>query len=441
MDENAKMHGTIPLEYKLCKKDNKPTISSSNGIRNQFYKKYIDKLQSAKIAGGILAKKAITGPWTVQIDIINNCNNDCVGCWCHSPLLGELAMSPEIKKKYLETNLVMKLIDDLYKLGARDMYFTGGGEPFMHPDSVKIMEYVKSKGMRCDMSTNFTLMTEEKAMRLVDAGVDNMNCSIWAGSSEGYERTHPNKSASTFEQLRKKLFFMSHYKKKKMTAMPNIQIYNVISTLNYDDFENMIEFAFQVKANGIDFTPTDIVPGKTDTLMLDEKQRLWLLDKIRKIPKKIQYWEKYYRHRLTNMKLGSLARRMESDETEKGKYDKNIIGTFPCYAGFTFLRILADGSVNSCLKSQNIEIGNIYHNSIKTIWNSAKQEEFRNHTINYRVDNPYFNQIGNRYQSGNGCLLCCDNIEFNHLVHKKIRKLGPLLRTALYQYAVAEARK
>src|SRR5512147_2771053 len=112
---------------------------------NPLLVKAKDRLQQAKIAAGILDKKAYTGPITVQIDIMNACNQNCVGCWCHSPLLGDLAMSAETKKKFLPYKIAMKLIDDLDAMGVRDIYFTGGGEPFMHPQAVDIMEHVKKK--------------------------------------------------------------------------------------------------------------------------------------------------------------------------------------------------------------------------------------------------------------------------------------------------------
>lgn len=395
---------------------------------NKIANKLKDASQKARIALGIMRKKPLTGPWTVQIDITNTCNNDCVGCWCHSPLLGEFAMSEDEKKKFLPFKLVLKLLDDLDDLGVRDIYFTGGGEPFVHPNAVDIMEYVKKKGMRCDMSNNFTMMDEKKIERLIKAGVDNMNCSVWAGSPEAFERTHPNKTASAFFRMEK--MFRHFYERKKYLGKdkPTLHIYNVISTLNYDDFENMIEFAFRCKVTGVDFTPTDIVPGKTDSLMLDKKQRESLALQVKNIWPKFYEWEKKYEHKLIIKNYDQFLRRLSSDETEKGVYDKSIIGTIPCYAGYTFLRILADGSVNSCLKSIRIPIGNIYDKSIKEIWHSKKQCKFRKHTLDYDINDPFFNDIGNMFQKGNGCLLCCDNLGLNLAIHGEMEKVPKILR-------------
>ncbi|NTV23988.1 MAG: radical SAM protein [Nanoarchaeota archaeon] len=390
----------------------------------------LDKLAQAKIAAGIMDRKVYNGPWEVQIDLTNTCNNDCIGCWCHSPLLGELAMSPEQKKKRLTFDTARQLIDDLHAMGTRYIYFTGGGEPFMHPNALEVIEYVKHKGMITDMSTNFTLINEEKARRLVKAGMDHMNISLWAGSGYSYAATHPNKEEKDFDRLIAMLRYLADQKRKLGRNRPQVHIYNVISTKNYMDFENMIEIAYIARVNGIDFTPTDVVPGKTDSLMLSREQADELRQKVEAVPSLMQKMEKKYHHKIDFRGRQHFIRRLSNLGVSHGEYDSNIIGTMPCYAGYTFLRILADGNVNSCLKSVRIPVGNINEKSIRDIWHGAKQEEFRKHTIDYDPKNPYFENIGNEHQKGNGCYLCCDNLGINMAVHGSMKNMGMLKKTA-----------
>ena len=393
--------------------------------------RFIDKMSQAKIAAGILDKKVYNGPWEVQIDLTNTCNNDCVGCWCHSPLLGDLAMTVEEKKKKLPYKLVLKLIDELVAMGSRYIYFTGGGDPWAHPKTIEILEYVKKKGLIQDMSTNFSLVTKEKAERLVKAGCDHMNISMWAGSEKSYSDTHPNKTGKDFLKLVKMLKYVADLKKKYNKKKPIIHIYNVISTKNYYDFDNMLKTAYETQVNGIDFTPTDVVPGRTDSLMLSRKQADWLIDKVKNCESTMKKFEKEYNHKIEFRGKDHFIRRLSNIHQDKGEYDSNIIGQIPCYAGWTFIRILADGNVNSCLKSVRIPVGNIYKNTIKEIWHNKKQKEFRRHTLNYKLDNPYFQNIGNEHQTGNGCLLCCDNLGINMAVHGELRKLDPIRKTVL----------
>jgi MoaA/NifB/PqqE/SkfB family radical SAM enzyme len=213
-------------------------------------------------------------------------------------------------------------------------------------------------------------------------------------------------------------------KKRYKTNRPKITLYNVISSLNFDGFEKMVEFAFKSRADAINFTPTDIVPGLTDSLMLNETQRVWLVKKAENIWNKVHVWEKKHNHKIEFQEYENFLRRIRSNETETGIYDRSIIGKIPCYAGFTFLRILATGEVNSCLKSGRIPIGNIKYQSIKEIWISKKQQEFRKHTLNYDLNDSFFRNIGNTTQKGNGCLCCCDNLGWNVLFHREINKFS-----------------
>lgn len=388
-----------------------------------FYS-FKDNIQKYKIVAGIILKKPLAGPYSVHIDLTNHCNNDCISCWSFSPLVGFHTMDEETRKKQLPRKVAFRLINDLASMGTRQIYFTGGGEPFMHPDAIELMEHVKKKGMQCDMSTNFTLINEEKAKRLVNAGIDHINCSMWAGTAEAYEKTHPNRTAKDFYKVEKMIMYLNRIK----NDLPKVTIYNVISTQNYDDFDNMVEFAFKVKADAVNFTPTDVVPGFTDSLMLDKKQAIRLKKDVEKIWDKINLWEKKYKHKIEFQDYELFLKRISSENADKGIYDREVIGKIPCYAGFSFLRVLATGEVNSCLKSGRIPIGNIHKGSIKNIWKSKEQNRFRKHTLNYKIDDPFFHNIGNTTQKGNGCLYCCDNIGWNTIFHKEVVKFRKSFR-------------
>jgi MoaA/NifB/PqqE/SkfB family radical SAM enzyme len=213
-------------------------------------------------------------------------------------------------------------------------------------------------------------------------------------------------------------------KKKFRKNKPKITLYNVISSYNYEDFEKMVEFAFRVKADAVNFTPADIVPGLTDSLMLNKKKRDILIEDVKNIWDKTKGWERQYDHNIEFKDYELFLRRLEVKNIKKGHYDKTIIGKIPCYAGFNFLRILANGDVNSCLKSGRIPVGNIYKDNIKYIWMNQKQKQFRKHTLNYDINDPFFKNIGNTTQKGNGCLYSCDNIGWNLLFHQKIKKIS-----------------
>jgi len=311
-------------------------------------------------------------------------------------------------------------------MGVRAIYFTGGGEPFMHPQILDIMRHVKKKSIHLDMSTNFTLVNEKTAEEIVDIGIDHMNLSLWAGTPETYARLHPNKSRETFIKMAAVIDYIVKLKNQRKTTSPAIGMYNVVSRHNYHEVRKMIEFAFAHRFDDILFTPVDTVPDRTDSLMLNARQRGWLAADIRKLSGNIKELEDKHNHQLEFKDYQSFLRRLENNNAACDNYDSDILESFPsCYAGWSFARVLATGDVNSCLKSFKIPIGNIYKNSFKEIWLSEKQHEFRRHAIKYDRDDPYFNNMGNDLLTKDqGCDKCCDNLGINTAIHEKLMALG-----------------
>lgn len=390
-----------------------------------------DGVQQAKIACGILDKKVYTGPWHVQIDLTNVCNNDCLACWCNSPLLEEKAMRPEIRTQTLPLTVVLQLIDDLDGLGVRDIYFTGGGEPFMHPDILTIMRHVKAKGMRLDMSTNFTLVTKEIAQTLVELEVDHLNMSLWAASPEAYVALHPNKTAADFQRMIEVIDYIHQLKVKKQAIRPALGMYNVITARNYHEVAQMLEFAQCHRINDISYVPVDTVPGKTDQLKLSAQAREELQQVVAGLPELQQQLAVNSDHHVVFANLEVFGSRLASDGADAANYDSNLLQQMDaCYAGWSFARILATGDVNSCLKSFKIPIGNVHENRFPEIWFGRSQQEFRQHTIEYRVDDPYLLAMGNDLATENqGCIKCCDNIGLNSSIQAKLDELNIFSRT------------
>jgi len=384
-----------------------------------------DKRQKAKIAAGILNKQVYTGPWTVQIDLTNKCNNDCIACWCHSKLLGDKAMKPDVKKKFLSYNKTIKLIDELDELGVRDIYFTGGGEPFMHPDIIKVIKHIKKKGIYLDMSTNFTLINKRIADKLIELQVDHMNLSLWAATPKVYSKLHPNKNKRTFQKIIEIIDYINKKKKEKGIEKPHLGMYNVINIHNYHEIDTMLEFTYAHKMQDIQFTPVDTVPERTDHLRLRKKHLKEMVKKIKKMPQQMTTFERKYEHKVAFTGYEDFLRRMSNPDSEDANYDTDILDSLPsCYMGWTFARVLAGGEVNSCLKSFKIPIGNIHEKSFKEIWFGKKQECFRKHTINYNKNDPFFKKIGNDLKSEEqGCYKICDNLKLNSDVHKQIKGL------------------
>jgi len=97
------------------------------------------------------------------------CNLNCIHCYAKAV--------HQSRDRELTTEEGFNLIDDLATFGVPVILFSGG-EPLLRSDLIELTSYSVSKGMRAVISTNGTLITEEKAMLLKNAGVSYVGISL-----------------------------------------------------------------------------------------------------------------------------------------------------------------------------------------------------------------------------------------------------------------------
>ena len=106
------------------------------------------------VAGILDGQRTFAGPEHVVIDITNRCNYNCVACWTFSPLLGDKKPPKAWYGQELPGRMLRDLLDDLAAMGTKLVRFTGGGEPFLHPQILPLIAHCASVGLRLDITTN-----------------------------------------------------------------------------------------------------------------------------------------------------------------------------------------------------------------------------------------------------------------------------------------------
>jgi MoaA/NifB/PqqE/SkfB family radical SAM enzyme len=361
------------------------------------------------------------GPFHVQIDLTNNCNNSCIACWCNSPLLKEKRLSSEKKSEYLPLSLVKELLDDISLKGAKEVYYSGSGEPFTHPQIIEILRYTKEKKLTCHVNTNFTLLDKQKMDSLIDIGVDFLTVSTWAGTAETYAKTHPGRTEEDFYEIKDNLIYLNTRKKDR----PRIKLYNVIFNMNYFEVEKMVEFAAETQSESLEFTIVDTIPGATDILALNKKELGELKEAMSRIESVLDKNSRVRNSNVLLFQFNQFLRRIYiAEDVKEAKYDRNIIDSMPCYIAWLFARIIPNGEFHSCLKSHRIPTGSLYKNRFLEIWNSQKQSYFRRKALVYKKDDPFFRFIGNDCNIKEaGCYKSCDDIGRNTWMHGRMKSL------------------
>lgn len=120
-------------------------------------------------------------PDIVQIESTNLCNAKCVFC-----------PRDEMHRRQgvMDMDLFRKVVDECAALGITHVRVHNYGEPFLDKQLVEKVRYAKSLGIKeVGMISNGSLITEDLARGMIDAGLDAINISVDASGKDTFERT------------------------------------------------------------------------------------------------------------------------------------------------------------------------------------------------------------------------------------------------------------
>lgn len=158
-------------------------------------------------------------PKMVVIAITYVCNALCPGC----PYTGSSIRASYKDTKHMREDTFKKIADEIgsYKAWLR---ISGGGEPLIHPEIFELLQYAKAAGCQVGMITNGSLVTEEKARRLLEIGVDMVEFSVDASTPEDYDVVRKGLSFEKLVSNVKRMFELRNagaYKTKIIASAVN----------------------------------------------------------------------------------------------------------------------------------------------------------------------------------------------------------------------------
>jgi MoaA/NifB/PqqE/SkfB family radical SAM enzyme len=119
-------------------------------------------------------------PVSISFEPTTSCNLRCPEC---PSGMRSFTRPTGMLKKYFFT----ETIDDIYKeLLYLIFYFQG--EPFLNPDFLEMVKYAHDKGIYTATSTNAHYLTDEKARKTVESGLDRLIISIDGTTQNVYQQ-------------------------------------------------------------------------------------------------------------------------------------------------------------------------------------------------------------------------------------------------------------
>ena len=255
------------------------------------------------------------GPITVDIAATSACNYQCYFCKAHSYL-----RSNNISSVFMDGGILDRLVQDLRKLGVKQLLFAGNGEPLL---SKELPRVILKQGNHFDINvlTNGSLLNVVSP-QLFD-NLKHLRISLDSGSGIHHQVIHGYQGKNRFSDIIGQIERLLTYPK----ARKKIVLYYVITTDNHNEVDQFLDLA---KRYGVQHR---IRPVSVDFHELEGK---------------------------------ALSR-------EAKKENK----LYPCYWGFMQPFINSSGDVLLCSEGQKTPLGNIKDESFIAIWQRKENVALR----------------------------------------------------------------
>ena len=130
-------------------------------------------------------------PSQVIVDVCEICNYKCIHCpqsqFKHNGAFSGAVLSEKLNKK------LVKEVAEHGKGLTQQIRYTAAGEPFLHPEIMNFLEYaVKNSGTMVSVTTNGSLLNNEKINRLLEINIGLIDFSLDALNEDTYKDIRKN---------------------------------------------------------------------------------------------------------------------------------------------------------------------------------------------------------------------------------------------------------
>jgi len=311
-DAIAFIQQLIPLGFITTSNDSEPTQTGP----------YMQTIQPADLSHLRRHAAKVNVPIRVGIELTQNCNLACSHCYLESS-----------RYEPMSTEQVKELLSDLATLGSLFLTFTGG-EPFLRPDLLELIQYAESKRFIIRILTNGTLINRAIADQLKQFANLSIHMSIHGANPETHDAfTHRAGSFVAMVQAAQYL---------RTNGVP-VTLKFSVTKANFAEVESVCALADDLGADlAVNALIYPRIDGNTATT----------------------------RWRVNQRQLKQLMR--------KGLI---TVEAYRCVAGKIKCWIDAAGDVYPCELLRQLSFGNVKEQRFASIWYSTALVNFRNQPI------------------------------------------------------------
>ncbi len=293
--------------------------------------KVIASYQLSKLTGNVIQWGY---PVSISFEPTTSCNLRCPEC--PSGLREFTRPTGMLKKDFFK-----ETIDDIYKeLLYLIFYFQG--EPFLNPDFLDMVKYANNKGIYTATSTNAHYLTDAKAKKTVESGLDRLIISIDGTTQDVYQQY---RIGGKLEKVLEGARNIVKWKKELKSKTPFVFFQFLVVKPNEHQMEDIKRLAKEIGVDQVRFKTAQVNDYENDPNNL--------------IPSNYKY-SRYKKDKKGRMQIKSGLNNH-------------------CWKLWHANVITWDGLVVPCCfdKDAMHRLGNLKMQSFKTIWNNDNYKQFR----------------------------------------------------------------
>jgi len=319
-------------------------------------------------------------PEAITLFLTYRCNLRCKMCgqWGESGVT-KTSQSENIKEE-IPLDILKDFIDKVAVFKPSITLF--GGEPLLYSGCIDLIKHIKRKKMHALMITNGA-MIKGHMEKIAESGLDDLNVSL-----DGGEKLHDEIRGmdGLYAKITGGLKELAAYKRSKGIKNPLVNLQCTITKYNYEQLEELLEVAREIKANSLTFHNLIFIGQDLIERQKEYDERLkcssknWegfvfkpeidpekLFLKIKSILSgKYPFAADFY----PNLSLKGLRQYYNNPSYKPSEYPERCLSPWVC------AYVFPDGEVRPCLNS-TYSFGNIKEDGFINIWNSKKAVSFR----------------------------------------------------------------